>query len=183
MKNMILNVGNYVGNFKIESGKVIVTDPCYEIDEQNILENVKNGNWNIFLNVVNANSWGKRVKEIIVQHDSCNTAKNWENAKINVGVDSGQAGIYDVHFYRDDSVVDNMTDKDRMYTEEKICENEPWYSWNCDRTLSKEFGGSIPFGAVSSSGFGDGCYDCFYQQNEKGEIDAIKIVFINDDEL
>ncbi|MFJ7513166.1 SMI1/KNR4 family protein [Peribacillus simplex] len=37
-----------VGTFTIESGKLIVTDPCYQVDEEDlqiILSNVKNGRW------------------------------------------------------------------------------------------------------------------------------------------
>ncbi len=38
-------------------------------------------------------------------------------------------------------------------------------------------------GLVSSSGFGDGGYDCFIQKDEEGKIVAIKIVFIGENDF
>ena len=38
-------------------------------------------------------------------------------------------------------------------------------------------------GLVSSSGYGDGGYDCFVQEDEDGKVVAIKIVFIGEDDF
>lgn len=41
-----------VGTFTVDSGKLIVTDPCYQVDEEDlqiILSNVKNGKWTTFI--------------------------------------------------------------------------------------------------------------------------------------
>lgn len=68
---------------------------------------------------------------------------------------------------QDDNIIDKPTQNDF---------GEPWYNANCD-ILSK-MAGVIPYGTVSSSGFGDGSYYCYYIE-DNSEIVAIKIVFIN----
>ena len=53
-----------------------------------------------------------------------------------------------------------------------------WYRHVCDITLSKMSAGVLPYGAVSSSGFGDGGYTCYTHADENGVIDFAFIVFI-----
>jgi len=50
------------------------------------------------------------------------------------------------------------------------------------KDVKMSLGGVIPFGAVSSSGFGDGGYTCYTIENEDGQVVAIKVVFIGEDE-
>lgn len=52
------------------------------------------------------------------------------------------------------------------------------YRHVCDITLSKMSAGVLPYGAVSSSGFGDGGYTCYTHADENGVIDFAFIVFI-----
>ena len=40
--------------------------------------------------------------------------------------------------------------------------------------------GVMPYGAVSSSGFGDGGYVCYTHEGDTGEIDFAFIVFIDE---
>jgi len=40
----------------------------------------------------------------------------------------------------------------------------------------------MPFGYVSSSGYGDGGYETKYCEDEHGEIFAIRIIFIGEEE-
>jgi len=169
---------NNIGTFIIESGVARISDPCYEDDRcSGVLKNVKKGTWNA--SVLYIDSCGKRVSELIVSHNDFIERNKYKYEKFYVGVDSGQAGVFDNNYYRDDSSVSHMTDKDRMYNEQ-ICKDEPWYSWCCDRTCSEFSAGVIPFGAVSSSGYGDGVYSCCTHKNDDNEIDSIKIVFIGD---
>jgi len=172
-----------IGYFKIESGNVRVSDPCYERDAwcSGVLTDVKKGTWNAYVLVSDEGEWGSRVKQLLVTHELYRDNENWKIANFEVGVDSGQAGIFDNKYYKDDSVVARFTDLDRK-NKTKICEDEPWFSWCCDKTLGIPGGGVVPFGAVSSSGFGDGGYVCFFNKNKDGEIDAIKIVYIPDED-
>jgi len=163
-----------IGTFKVVSGKIMVSDPCYEKDTwcNGVLNNVKNGNWiaEIELNEE------KRVSRLIA---ICGNGKNIRGGgrkeNFTVGVDSGQAGIYDLKFFKDDNVVKNV---ERLNPDNTICKDEPWYSINCDRTIGKEKAGVIPYGCVSSSGYGDGSYDCYTWTDKSGKIVVIEIKFL-----
>lgn len=156
--------------FEIVSGTVLVSDPCYPIGTwcQGELSNVKKGVWN-----VKTTKHSKRIAEIIVKHDDNKTKPKWQIQDFEVGVDSGQAGVFDKDYYRKDEIV-------KGYILANNPKDEPWYSVCCEKTLSKERYGVIPYGAVSSSGYGDGGYTCYTSKNKMGEIDAIKIVFIDE---
>jgi hypothetical protein len=83
-----------------------------------------------------------------------------------------------------------------IYCGEFNSENK-WYYWNCSRTLDTSLhkdeiitedeylnrithAGIVPFGCVSRSGYGDGCYECFVVK-KKNKIVAIKVIFIDED--
>jgi hypothetical protein len=145
----------FLGSFEIESGKAFVSDPCYDLDTwcAKVVENVKNGTW--LAQIETMKTWGERVSKLTCFHESVRVPEYLAFAMIDadIGVDSGQAGIFDVnHFKRDLDVIGLP----REY-KETIREEEPWYSYCCDRTLSK-MADVIPFGVVSSSGLGDGSY-------------------------
>jgi len=82
------------------SDKVIVSDPCYErgtwcAGELNILP----GTYTPISRYVDQGEWGVRVKSIEVQHVDWVDSIGWEVTKLDVGVDSGQAGIFDNSIY------------------------------------------------------------------------------------
>lgn len=161
-----------VGSFKT-SNCIIVTDPCYNYDERQIIDNALPGEW--ITNVVMSDEgvWGNRVAELIVMNvDSNHNEYEWvKNRDIEVGVDSGQAGFFDSFMYpRGDT--GEYDDKDSFYG--KVCK----------MTVTKEgksTAGVLSFGAVSSSGYGDGGYD-LYTVTQNGKVVAAKIVFIGDEE-
>jgi hypothetical protein len=167
-----------LGDFQIESGRVFVSDPCYDLDTEcaKIIENVKNGNWGARIETVKV--WGERVSKLMCFHESIGSPRNllFKIVSKDIGVDSGQAGVFDIgHFKRD-------SDTDGFVRESKdiICENEPWYSMCCDKTLSKNMAGIIPFGVVSSSGLGDGAYVCEVAKRDN-EVVAIQVTFLEDE--
>lgn len=88
----------------IELGdKVVISDPCYDLDTwcNGVLENVKPGIWHTKAENVNINNWGERCSALIVWHKDVEEPDEdaYEETSIHVGVDSGQAGIYDYdHF-------------------------------------------------------------------------------------
>jgi hypothetical protein len=99
----------------------------------------------------------------------------WEELDIDVVVDSGQAGIFDLEHYFDDSVIEEEPKFD--------CDHNKWYRACCEQTLTKMSAGIISFGVVSSSGYGDGSYIVNIIKNNDGKIIAIKIDFcLGDDE-
>lgn len=224
--------------FEITSGKMIVTDPCYDKQTwcQAKLENVKIGKWWATVEYSDEDDWGDRVAQIWVWHDSLgidNPGRDFppcdEYIPADIGVDSGQAGFFDLDKYPDDPHKDDafydavckltlagipfsvleevgvypMTDLDKLSDEQKANRASTDYD---DRNLyymsqfvgkdgkenkdssklakALELHGSLgsfgvlPFGAVSSSGYGDGGYNLFVESDEEGFVVAARIEFI-----
>ena len=159
-----------VGEFKVRSN-LIVTDPCYQFDDKQIINNVKHGNWVANVKIADEGSWGKRVAELSV----CLAGEfisdyDWElNPKIEVSVDSGQAGFFDSFHYPLGESTGEYGDTDTFYG--KVCE----------MTCSGDGAGVLDFGAVSSSGYGDGGYN-LYTVKKNGEVIGAKIVFISEED-
>ena len=159
--------------FAIKSGKVVVSDPCYERGTwcQAVLENVKNGNW---ISNYKLNSEGS-VSEIVAFIGF--EPHQWEKISAEIGVDSGQAGIFDEFSYRNDSLI---KENPKWYFDKNEI-GDKFYGKCCDITLDEQ-AGELEMGFVSSSGYGDGGYDCFISKNSTGEIIGIKVVFISEED-
>lgn len=173
--------------FEIKSGKVVLSDPCYELGTwcQGVINNVKNGEW--CAEATHVESWGRRVASLVSYHKDYPTTANdvMADGKIlnfDGGVDSGQFGHFDFDGYRDDNSIIGVP---RICPEPEniICEDEPWYSMCCDRTIGGDGFGVLPLGVVSSSGYGDGSYDTFGIMNENGEYVAFATIFITDADM
>lgn len=152
------------------NSKVMLSDPCYGLNTwcQGVIEGVLPGNYNCKAKFINERYWGKRVAAIEVCHEDYKSPQ-YKPALLDIGVDSGQAGIFDYEYYEkyhtDDSEYDHV--------------EKQWYDKVCDITLSENQCGPIgDKGFVSSSGDGDGSYECYVAKNHKDEIIAIRIVFI-----
>ncbi len=89
---------------------------------------------------------------------------SWETVSGEVGVDSGQAGIFDDVQYGDGDGEYGDTDT--------------WYGRMCETTSDPIGAGVQPEGVVSSSGFGDGGYDCQVIRSSNKDIVGVRIVFI-----
>lgn len=166
--------------FLIESGKVVLSDPCYELGTwcQGIVENVKNGVW-----VAGVVMKRGRVSQLYAYHDSADIRHRLLNGHDEfldiVGcVDSGQFGYFDHKHYRDDDSVNDLSRE----SSELICENEPFYSFCCDRTLSNNRWGVLNYGVVSSSGYGDGSYPTNAIKGENDEYIGFCTTFIFDED-
>lgn len=174
----------HIGRFSL-GNKVMVSDPCYGTDIwcQGILKNVRKGFWDAYIKITDKGDWGKRVAELIViNHDYNDEYTGLTSKDINelqefeVGVDSGIAGIFDYDYY-----CKHHTDEDTYenWYETQIIQQffpEPDPS-DWQKSVFTEFNG-----VASSSGYGDGDYDCYVARNEEGEIVGIKIVYISDNE-
>lgn len=94
-----------VGTFKVESGKLIVTDPCYQVDEaeemQITLSNVKGGKWRAYISYTPEED----VESLFVYYGEKKPSGKWHACEKMIGVDSAQAGIFDLKtFGRDDAI-------------------------------------------------------------------------------
>lgn len=182
IKNKQLENDTLIKEFEIVSGKVRVTDPCYDTTTwcSTELKKVKNGKWNASTLKSDEDDWGIRCAELQVwhsdynKHDVVNLSMKLVDADI--GVDSGQAGIFDSKFFKDNKLAKKEYDKTGA---KPFMEDDLWYSLSCDQTLAEEQWGIVPYGVVSTSGFGDGSYRAYVTEKE-GEVVAIKIVFIPD---
>lgn len=158
-----------LGTFEVKSGKVIVSDPCYTRGTwcAGSLE-VPNGIWEASTEESDEGSWGIRTASLIAKLKGSKDLP-WTKTNIHVGVDSGQAGIFCDSVYPHGDTGD-YSDLDSFYGNVSNIDSGNGYR-----------GGVIEGGCKSSSGYGDGGYNCFVQKDEE-KIVGIKIVFISDEE-
>lgn len=158
--------------------EVMVSDPCYKIGTwcQGVIENVVPGTYHCNIEYYDDHYWGTRVSAIEVINESYNCNEiDYLEVKFEVGVDSGQAGIFDYAYYEEHhkrtNNGDNLDDK--------------WYCVVCGLTYvnNKLTGNTIDgLGFVSSSGYGDGSYYCYVAYDIDDNVIAIRIEFIDEDE-
>lgn len=164
-----------IGEFLNLSGKMIVSDPCYDRGCWCAakLDNVMRGTWYAEVLKSDEDKWGIRVAVLRAIHEGHN-GEYFESTDFVLGVDSGQLGIYDESHYRDENV---FSEPSKFGS----CGKDEWYGHNCDVTLEDKQAGVIPFGCVSCSGYGDGSYGMYVARNDSGWVIGIEVVFIEDD--
>lgn len=170
-----------IGRFSL-GNKVMVSDPCYGTDTwcQGVLENVREGFWDAYIKITDEGNWGERVAELVAINLDYNdeyaglTSKDInELQEFEVGVDSGTAGIFDYDYYCKYHT-DKGADED-WYEDQIIQQFFPGVDdSDNEKSVFTEFNG-----VASSSGYGDGCYDCYVARNEESEIVGIKIIYIS----
>lgn len=165
-----------IGEFRIESGKVLITDPCYYHEEHSGQDGVsaKKGSWKAYVLEVNDEDWGNRITLLYAHHENFRNAKlgqaGWLQLEYGTGVDSGQAGFFDLQYFNDAEQITAPLDN-------PLTGKNLWYDYCCHQTLDTEIGaGVIPFGVVSSSGLGDGFYPAFGQK-DGDELIALALDF------
>ena len=146
-----------VGTISLNS-RVRISDPCYDMDTwcAGSLENVLPGTYRCFYQRTGEG----RVAAIKVTHEDYSSEEYEpdELQNIDVGVDSGECGIYDEDYFA------------------KNCKDKEWY----ESTFVQRDAMPLDDKAfISSSGYGDGSYDCFVARNSEGKIIAIRITFIS----
>lgn len=118
-----------VGTIELED-KVRVSDPCYDVDTwcAGTLENVLQGKYQCYSQDVDAGDWGIRVASIEVRHEDYLDVEPTELQDIDVGVDSGQAGIYDLDYFI--KAREDKDGEDAWY--ERVCTHTFYYINNLD---------------------------------------------------
>lgn len=143
---------------------VMVSDPCYEVGTwcQVKLKDVLPGEYKSFLRKTsNTGGWGERCSVLVVVHkDHLDDEKlTWRKHGGDIGVDSGQCGIFSMESYKNDNIVDTIETPNSKFTLGIVDrEGDKWYEKMCQFTLSESQWGSYDGGVVSSSGIGDGSY-------------------------
>lgn len=69
------------------------------------------------------------------------------------------------------------------YDTKAASSTKDFYKACCSIAKGDVGAGTIPYGAVSSSGFGDGSYVVYGRKTSQGEVAEIKIVFIDENEF
>jgi hypothetical protein len=166
-------------DFKITSGKIHCTDPCYSIDTWcgNYNLRAQNGDWvaTIYYDDIEERVACWKAWLVEKTHQATTTeSEKWERLPNEIGVDSGQAGIFDASIYP-------KTKKEQG----EYGEMDTFYGKCCDATLhtTGDCGTVVNQGFLSSTGYGDGEYTGYVLKNEQGEIFAVKVVFIDDEPL
>jgi len=159
--------------------EVIVSDPCYTIPTwcQIVLKNVLPGDYRPFVQKSTEFGWGMRCHRLGVIHtDFAGKKLSWRKTSGEVGVDSGQAGIFCKTSYRNDELAESITTPEVNFNLSRDGEGDAWYEKMCKFTLSDKQWGMYDTGVVSSSGIGDGGYDCLVAK-VNGKIVGICINF------
>jgi len=164
-----------LGTFEVKGDSLMVSDPCYSRGTpcHGVVDNVLPGKWTAKLGMESHVRWDNRcVAELEVVHKSFRGDKNYQLTNIMVGVDSGQAGIFDNLVYPEgDRSKATKYGRDAFYV---AC---------CNTTRNKPYGGVVDGGAVSLSGYGDGLYSAYTAKDGSGKVVAVKIVFIDEEAL
>lgn len=171
--------------FEITSGKIVASDPCYEIPTwcQGVIDNVKNGTWVAEVEKTDgSDGWGVRVASLMVYNKNYGRVGAFMEAlNFDGGVDSGQFGFFDFDFYRNDDKATDLIKQDfgENYDRES---GDAWYRAICNITLAEESWGVLTNGAVSSSGIGDGSYTVYGEKDGDGFYVGFKVVYMDEDE-
>ena len=174
-----------VGNFMIESGEIVAKDPGYDIMEGSIFSDiiipVQNGTWDGYIKYFSDEKKDNpRISELMIYNQNFKDKINdpWIQLT-DVDVDTGQAGFFDLKHFRNDQDV-NETHKMPTYIELNDEHGQKWYAMCCQMTYDEKTkeskAGVVPFGIVSSSGYGDGSYNVCGIKNDNKFI-ALKMSF------
>jgi hypothetical protein len=171
---------------KIKLGsEVVVSDPCYTIPTwcQIVLKDVKEGYYYPFIKRSNQGGWGNRVSCLCVIHEDHinDTEFKWRKKMGDLGVDSGQCGIFSKDTYKNDSIVESIVTPDIKFDLSGSEDGDKWYEKICKFTLSEDQWGMYDNGVVSCSGLGDGSYLLFVIRNEKKKVVGMLINYLLED--
>jgi hypothetical protein len=123
--------------------------------------------------------WGTRCAALVAVHkDYVEDDLSWRTVtSADIGVDSGQCGIFDMESYRNDVIAEEITTPDSNFHIVFEGEGEKWYEKMCKLTLADQQWGSYNTGVVSSSGYGDGSYRLLVAKHN-GQVVGIAIDYL-----
>lgn len=151
-----------IGTFEVKGDRVIVSDPCYlRHNSHEISLPALPGKW-----IAGVEMDGGRVAMLLARHESHIPGMNWERFPKVAPVDSGQMSI------NCERVAVTLVEPLDSFN---------YYNECMDRTCGTSNYGTFDGTAVSSSGWGDGCYAVHFQKNGNDKAVAIKITFIEEE--
>ena len=159
-----------LGSFELSQPMLFMSDPCYEPGAWcNGAVEAEPGNW-ICDVLIGSEAILPRVKRLRARHASTSEevfSLEFTESDIEVGVDSGQCGLFDATKYKNDAF------------------DREAYAKLCVITIEDGLGaGIIPAksGVVSRSGLGDGVYSALVRTNTEGRAIAVQLIFMSDED-
>ena len=164
----------FLGTIELPDGRVYISDPAYCPGTwcQGFLNNLKPGKYHGFINTAEVLGWGNRVTDIWIAHeDNVKSYPKKVMTGVDIGVDSGSAGIFDADYYE-------------KYHPAYGVDSE-WYDRQFDLRYDpadpdKEHPGITLDDrcVISFSGVGDGSYTLYAAKNAEGKVISVRIRFI-----
>ena len=150
-----------IGTINLTTGKVIITDPCYNKGTwcTATVENVHKGEWEVYVDEVNAGMWGNRIGQLEIRAVG-QEVTDQEELDADIGVDAGLCGIFE----------DKPDYGDGRWS--TLCDD---HFFNNSYGIATKENGFGCVGCWSSSGYGDGSYVATVAYNEEGEVVGINI--------
>jgi hypothetical protein len=163
--------------------EVRVSDPCYGDDVwcKTRLTSVLPGEYHVDVQKSDEGDWGNRVSSLTVTHKDYVGKQLRYQEHGDIGVDSGQAGIFCESSYRNDDVAETIKNGNGIRID-SIEDGDKWYEKMCRFTLSGEGFGAYESGVVTSSGFGDGSYPLAVARDEDKNIVSMVITYIGEED-
>lgn len=161
-------IRKHYGTIELGSS-VILSDPCYDLDEwcSGKVQNMIPGIFDCYADFADMGSLGTRVARLVIMNANI---PNEGPAKIEevpacLAVDAGVFGIYDEQYLR----------------ENKVTNPDAWYNENVMSWICKEDGFICEDskGFITTSGYGDGCYDAYCYHDDEGNVYKIEVIFID----
>ena len=173
---------------KIKLGKeVVVSDPCYSLPTwcQAVVKNVLPGSYVANATEMDAGDWGNRIAYLTAIHeDYVDQDLSWKRYPAEIGVDSGQAGIFSKETYRVDGIdmdVPTETYDGRPFDLPITEDGDDWYLKMCKITLATLEWGTYENGVVSRSGIGDGGYTLYVARVNRKVVGFIIDFYIDEE--
>lgn len=179
----------HLGYFLCRSGKMRITDPCYNKADHDHEVDAQPGVWEAFVEYNGGRVWALFARALDNDHNPLDVVpfNDSERLAMTVYVDSGQVGIFDNDHYPDEPTTHGTFYRDLC----DITLNHPMAS---DEVLAfirdnnhlpcivnaPRAGVYGSVGCVSSSGLGDGCYKAFVSR-DNALVTSITVDFTDDE--
>jgi hypothetical protein len=175
-KENIMIDPNKFFEFEVVSGKVCVTDPCYNRGTWcgNFDLPAKKGKWRARIHYRDEGSWGIRVHSLFVVHENHKRPEKYtkEDALPNsVGVDSGTAGVFC------SSIYPHVTEDEKQRENPEF---KKFYDACGEQSLDFPDHAGVVWnkGIVSATGYGDGGYSGYGSKDENGDYVSFQIYYL-----
>ncbi len=140
-----------LGTFQLTGPVMRVSDPCYTRDVWccGTVDNCRTGTWEAAILKKVEGDWGERVSVLAARHESSRTPfsvlrswiepgkRNWSFCPFEVGVDSGQAGLFDDLHYQDSIIEEWDLDPQTLLSIHDDILRVDWY--NADEGICGDY--------------------------------------------